>query len=140
MDDIKRNRLATLAAPPLPPPPPGVGVGPTLPPAPSVRRLNQLLTSEKPTYTRAWFHNQAVYLDGIKFDTCRFDNCTLYAATADIEIRNSILNNCQVLMADPATRIAALALHQFDPAHLAPHLHMLAPTRNADGSITIGPK
>lgn len=117
----------------VPPPPPP-------PPSPTTLGLGALMGWDKPTFTRAWFNNQQVRLDGVKFDHCRFDGCTLLVSTADIEIYQSKFENCRVAVLDPASRIAALALHEFSPGMLPPSLQHLGPLRHPDGAITIAPK
>lgn len=90
----------------------------------------------KPEIKDAWFNNKEVKLDGFRFVGCRFDNCKLTVSSVNFEIENCHIDaTTQILYSGEIIKPIRLFNSRYDWVYQ--HAPFFAPTKNADGTITI---
>ena len=100
----------------------------------SLGLLSSLLV--RPEIKDVWFNAKEVKLDGFLFVGCRFDNCTLILSSTNFEIENCYIDaSTKISYAGEIIKPIQLFNSRYDWVYQnAPYF---APTKNADGTITI---
>lgn len=101
------------------------------PPAPRLALGDPLLVKS------VYFHAKQVTLDGYRFEECRFDKCTLVVHSSNFTLERCVVDPaCVIRYGGSLIRVIQLFTSRYD--WLTESLPGLAPTRHADGTISIG--
>lgn len=90
----------------------------------------------KPEVSGVWYNAKEVKLDGYKFNSCRFDKCTLIVTSTNFELNNCYISeDTTIRFGSEITKPIRLFNHRDQAVYKS--LPFFAPTLNADGTITV---
>ncbi|MEW8352662.1 MAG: hypothetical protein AB2665_02585 [Candidatus Thiodiazotropha sp.] len=90
----------------------------------------------KPEINGTWFNGKEVKLDGYKFIGCRFDNCKITVSSTNFEIEDCFIDEkTQIIYSGEIVKTIRLFNSRYE--WIYEHAPFFAPTKNADGTITI---
>jgi hypothetical protein len=107
-----------------------------------VHRISQLL-ADQPKVEGQWFRNQVVPIDGRKFVSCHFENCTIFVTTGSFSITECRFTGCLFSFANPVLKaIKVLHYVQLTGGYLSAEAwgkipEAVRPSLNADNTITV---
>ncbi|WP_041363950.1 hypothetical protein [Methylomonas methanica] len=90
----------------------------------------------KPEINGIWFNGKEVKLDGYRFVSCRFDNCKITVSSANFEIENCYIDDYSLIIYSGEI-VKPIRLYNSRYEWVYEHAPFFAPTKNADGTITI---
>ena len=102
---------------------------------PGAKGLMGLLA--RPKVEGVWFNNKNIILDGYQFLGCRFDRCVLNLSSANFEITNCFIDDATTIYySGDVVKVIRLFNRGAEWAYT--HAPFFAPTRNKDGTISVG--
>lgn len=91
---------------------------------------------QMPEVRDIWFNKKEVKLDGYRFVGCRFDGCALKVSSANFELEGCLIDETTTIYYSGDT-IKPIRLFTARYPWFYENLPFFAPTKNADGTITI---
>jgi hypothetical protein len=105
-----------------------------IPSAPSLPGLTALTT---PEVKGLWYKDKEICIDGWRFVSCRFDNCTLTLETTEFAFTNCLIDSsCTIRFRGKILNV--LQLFNRDYEWMRTNNPIFAAVKNPDGTITIG--
>ena len=83
-----------------------------------------------------WFNGKVVTFDGFNFQSCRFDNCQLFVASANFELRHCFIDESTVFHF-PGEIVKILRMFNCRYQWIYEGLPYFAPVRHENGTISI---
>ena len=88
--------------------------------------------------TGLYFNGNTLYLDGYKFQRCRFDNCVLTVNTANFELVHCVIDQtCTLVWGQDAAKSIRLFNRFVNPEYAAKYPFFCPIFHNEEGSISI---
>jgi hypothetical protein len=99
-------------------------------------RLAEL--AAQPIVTSVYYNKKTLTLDGYTFRECRFDGCTLILHSPNFVLDHCVIDQtCVLNFGDQLGKVLQLFGTRY-PSWWDNYFPGLVPTRNADGTISIG--
>lgn len=131
MSDARQSARSPEPSPAPRKPGLGLRLGALAPPAPPPALGDPLQVRS------VYYKGKQVRLDGYRFEDCRFDHCTLLVHSTNFVLDRCIVDaDCVIQYGGSLVKVIQLFTSRYD--WLAERLPGLAPTRHADGTISIG--
>ncbi len=101
--------------------------------------LTKLMSSSPYTLRQQWYNGQDIYLDGFRFERCRFDRCRIILSRGVFEIERCFFAECQFLYLNEAGRIVRLYnfIAPIAQSEARMRFPSLIPTIHQDGTVSI---
>lgn len=112
---------------------------PVLPPSAAqgglLARYDNLLTRGLPVVKGGYFRGQPIYLDGYRFEGCRFDNCHIFINTTNFELDHCIVDpSSMVIFGEDLIKVIKFFNREAEWTQQYPNW---GPQKNPDGTISI---
>ena len=91
---------------------------------------------QRPEVRGTWYNRKVVKLDGYRFVSCRFDNCTLEVSSTNFELERCYIDSTTVVRySGDIVKPIRLFNRVYD--WIYQQIPYFAPVRHEDGTITI---